>query len=189
VSDDIRDVRRKIRGIPTMYRGILMRSRNEARWAAFFDILGWPWAYEPFDLDGYIPDFALRFDAGDLLVEVKSSGTTDDPEITEARAKIDRSGWDGEIMVVGAIPFDLDDRAPQPLLGLMRSKDRGVWIWDEARAFWCLSCGRSSILNAAGSWHCRRCGDGEGNAHVGTIERLDEHWAEACNRVQWRPGT
>lgn len=45
--------------IPTSYRGIQMRSRLEARWAAMFDLLGWEWEYEPFDLPGWIPDFAI----------------------------------------------------------------------------------------------------------------------------------
>ena len=43
--------------IPTMYRGIRMRSRLEAKWAYFMDGLGWKWEYEPIDLNGWIPDF------------------------------------------------------------------------------------------------------------------------------------
>lgn len=60
----------KIPGIPTMYSGIRFRSRLEARWAAFFSILGWKWEYEPFDLNGWIPDFALH-GRETVLVEVK----------------------------------------------------------------------------------------------------------------------
>jgi hypothetical protein len=45
--------------IPTRYGGVQFRSRLEARWAAFFDIVGWRWQYEPIDLDGWIPDFRL----------------------------------------------------------------------------------------------------------------------------------
>lgn len=56
--------------IPTMYNGVQFRSRLEARWAAFFDLCGWQWEYEPFDLNGWIPDFMLRGDR-DILVEVK----------------------------------------------------------------------------------------------------------------------
>jgi hypothetical protein len=48
-----------MRAIPTMYGGVQFRSRLEARWAAFFDIAGWRWQYEPIDLDGWIPDFRL----------------------------------------------------------------------------------------------------------------------------------
>lgn len=43
--------------IPTRYRNTNFRSRLEARWAAFADLAGWQWRYEPIDLDGWIPDF------------------------------------------------------------------------------------------------------------------------------------
>ena len=60
-----------IKAIPTTYAGVNFRSRLEARWAAFFDLCGWKWDYEPFDLDGWAPDFLLRAELCDLLVEVK----------------------------------------------------------------------------------------------------------------------
>ncbi len=47
------------KAIPTLYRGVQFRSRLEAKWAAFFDAMGWPWQYEPFDLAGWIPDFLI----------------------------------------------------------------------------------------------------------------------------------
>ena len=46
--------------IPTVYKGVQMRSRLEARWAAVFDALGAKWEYEPFDLNGWIPDFLVH---------------------------------------------------------------------------------------------------------------------------------
>ena len=60
--------------IPTLYRGIQFRSRLEARWAACFDGLGWRWDYEPLDLNGWIPDFALDFPCRfrrPIIVEIK----------------------------------------------------------------------------------------------------------------------
>ena len=63
-------------GIPTVYRGVRFRSRLEAKWAAFFDIFRWKWEYEPFDLDGWIPDFALN-NAHEVLVEVKPTCSID----------------------------------------------------------------------------------------------------------------
>lgn len=50
----------RIAAIPTMYAGVQFRSRLEARWAAFFDIVGLKWDYEPFDLAGWIPDFKVH---------------------------------------------------------------------------------------------------------------------------------
>ena len=52
----------------TRYNGVVFRSRLEAKWAAFFDLLQWDWEYEPIDLDGWTPDFRLF---GRVLVEVK----------------------------------------------------------------------------------------------------------------------
>lgn len=60
-----------IKAIPTAYAGVNFRSRLEARWAAFFDLCEWKWDYEPFDLEGWAPDFLLRTVLGPVLVEVK----------------------------------------------------------------------------------------------------------------------
>ena len=52
-----------MKAIQTKYNGCLFRSRLEARWAIFLDVLGIKWRYEieGFDLDGewYLPDFWL----------------------------------------------------------------------------------------------------------------------------------
>jgi len=64
---------------PTRYDGVLFHSRLEARWAAFFDLSGWMWQYEPIDLKSWTPDFYVKFNCGhsectgyhDLYVEVK----------------------------------------------------------------------------------------------------------------------
>jgi NTP pyrophosphatase (non-canonical NTP hydrolase) len=63
-----------IDAIPTEYNGYIFRSRLEARWAVFFDTIGWKYEYEPetFRLDDgryYLPDFYLP--QQDLYVEVK----------------------------------------------------------------------------------------------------------------------
>ena len=68
-----------IKAHPTFYKDVLFRSRLEARWAAFFDLAGWEWEYEPIDLEGWSPDFRVSFPCGHsecngshvLLVEVK----------------------------------------------------------------------------------------------------------------------
>lgn len=64
---------------PTKYSDVMFRSRLEARWAAFFDLCEFEWQYEPVDLDGWTPDFYLKFPCGhsscggyhSLFVEVK----------------------------------------------------------------------------------------------------------------------
>lgn len=54
----------KLVPIETSYGDVLFRSRLEARWAVFFDLLGVKWLYEPegFVLPSgarYLPDFFL----------------------------------------------------------------------------------------------------------------------------------
>jgi hypothetical protein len=67
----------KIRAIPTLYKNVQFRSRLEARWAAFFDLLGWKWDYEPIDLQGWAPDFLIKLPIADVYVEVKPVETTE----------------------------------------------------------------------------------------------------------------
>lgn len=70
----------QIKAIETVYKGYRFRSRLEARWAVFFDALGYEWKYEPegFELDDgsgdlyrYLPDFYLP--DSETWVEVKGS--------------------------------------------------------------------------------------------------------------------
>lgn len=49
---------------PTFYNGVWFRSRLVAQWACFFDLAGWTWEYEPIDLDGWTPDFRVKFSCG-----------------------------------------------------------------------------------------------------------------------------
>jgi hypothetical protein len=87
------------RGIPTLYRGVQYRSRLEAKWAAMFDLLGWEYQYEPFDLEGWIPDFLLT--RAKVLIEVKPVTTLPldiQTEITLTTPK------DYEALILGCVP-------------------------------------------------------------------------------------
>jgi len=161
-----------------MFRGVWMRSRTEARWAAMFERLGWKWSYEPFDLMGYVPDFMLDLGATRLLCEVKAT----DEDFALAESKIETSGWEHPALIVG---HDVDRHT----CGRIRSWDGVDFSWGQARFFWCISCQQHSVLDDDGDWRCRRCGDGRGNSHVGDFE-VDEMWASVGNAVQWKgPGT
>jgi len=75
---------------PTVYKNTEFRSRLEARWAAFFDLLGWRWQYEPYDLNGWTPDFIVYGSKNRyILFEVKPF--LDDGLIEEYRIKIESS--------------------------------------------------------------------------------------------------
>lgn len=163
------------KGIETMYRGVLMRSRTEARWAALFDELEWDWTYEPFDCFGWIPDFNIKFPTGNMLVEVKAT----DEDFPDAQKKINRAAYDGTVLIVG---HDIDGNT----CGRIRDWSDGIRQWCVAEFFMCLSCGSPSVLASEGDWKCRACGDGYGNAHVGQFD-ITSAWTKAGNRVQWKP--
>lgn len=174
-----------IAGIPTEYRNVMFRSRLEARWARFFDAVRWPWIYEPIDLNNYVPDFILQFEAP-LLLEVKPA--LDPNFMRPAEDKIDRSGWHAEAVVVGADIWELHRAAP--LLGRIGelSEVPGERTWGEARMFYCLDCKSVSIYSDDGSWRCRKCLADRGRHHwSGVPHDLAEFWIRAANDVQWKP--
>lgn len=168
----------RIAAIPTTFAGVRFRSRLEAKWAAFFDAVEWPWEYEPHDLDGYVPDFLLRLPFGSVAVEVKPiawDDTRSDAEvIDEARRKF--LAWDGPALIVGAFV--------QERFGELRDDA----IWTPAATFRCLDCGRPSFCAEDNAWICRvnGCDGGRRIIDVAGFDRVATFRA-AANRVQWRP--
>lgn len=177
------ELRRAVPAIATMYNGTLFRSRLEARWAAMFDALKWPWEYEPIDLDYYIPDFILLFEASHVAVEVKPE--TEIANLRKHAMAAVQAGWRKEVLALGATLFEGDKVGicAEPIGG-------GEYITGPARLFYCIDCGTESFLNDDHGWHCRSCGCYAGNAHVGDADpaEISNLWKQSGNRVQWRPG-
>jgi hypothetical protein len=121
----------RIKAVPTVYRGIRMRSRLEARWAAFFDLCNWRWRYEPYLLPGWLPDFELKMFGSafpTVLVEVKPICFFGDPSFWGAEldhpeiAKI--HGHYKDVVVLGSGPSsDTDIGEPFPSLGVWLAAD------------------------------------------------------------------
>lgn len=103
-----------IKAKPTLYKGIEFRSRLEARWAAFFDLLEWKWEYEPCDFNGWYPDFVIfgKVDYGksgrNIYVEVKPI-IEFSREVGNRMANSLPDSFNGEAILVGQRPFDIDD--------------------------------------------------------------------------------
>lgn len=94
---------------PTVYRGVQMRSRLEARFAAILDSDGFEWTYEPrayASQDGqYLPDFEV----GNGLIEVKP--TIELAILAMERMQIVRAS-DTKAVLVIACPFGMFIQKP-----------------------------------------------------------------------------
>lgn len=193
-----------IKAISTTYKGINFRSRLEARWAAFFDLMGWRWDYEPLDFDGWIPDFILHGAKERVLVEVKpiftahedlfqevsrqalSANSRDDILVLGAHIIEDRCchggvafGWLGEFISAGQTICgdDLVDVGPLHDWGHAAPHDGG---------------GKIGFCHEFMSYGNRITGYWSGDSGVGG-SHLDRAilraWKDAGNTVQWKPST
>lgn len=172
-------------GIPTTYKSTRFRSRLEARWAAFFDLLGWSWVYEPFDGDGWIPDFLIEGPAP-VLIEV---GPCIDRPDYETKAE---DGANRHVLmptlVLGVSPTpSFDPEWLHPTAGLL-TRD-GEWDVTSSTARWaaCHVCREFGVYHTTGSFRLRPCGDHDGDNHLGYLasSELSHLWRLAGNDVQW----
>lgn len=187
----MRGIKYSLKAIPTTYNGIMMRSRLEARWAAFFDACGWPWTYEPFDLNGWAPDFQLNF-VRPVLVEVKPH--TDHllgrvfRDITAPIVAIPNSP---RVLLVGAQPRStlIGDGFSGSLIGwgtdyeLLQEGNREI---EET----CLTAcrGHVGLSRVYGHSTCFVCASQKHPARRGrTSSQHQKPWAKACNATQWHP--
>lgn len=77
---------------PTIYKGVAMRSRHEATFAAYLDALNLTWEYEPCafgsEVGQYLPDFRVTTRSGATwYVETKGPEIID-PELLQRRMEI-----------------------------------------------------------------------------------------------------
>lgn len=106
----------QIKAIPTVYKGVVMRSRLEARWASMLDALRWHWDYEPDLQAGFvIPDFILSGFAHPIVLECKPALTVE--ELAEyRRALVDKlRGWLVDDVMREIRELDADTESPVEL--------------------------------------------------------------------------
>lgn len=165
--------------IPTKYNGVQFRSRLEAKWAAFFDLVEWDWKYEPLDLMGYIPDFVISFRNSRFIFEVKPNSTDDEHSATIK--KIYHSGWDGFSAISFESPVEYDSGTSigigfhkslevtgQLIVGMCLSCDTSIAIFAGCRIPTCPNCGRIDRI-------AKR-----------QYRLINDRWIAACNEVQWK---
>lgn len=180
-----------MKSIPTKYNGTQFRSRLEARWAAFFDLLNWRWEYEPFDCDGWIPDFQLFGAQQQMLVEVKPTVELL-PDIIAEMERVAPKNTYAMMLAGSSIESEILGSA-----GWIRCFDPNThqeWL---SRSIWQNKFDRSKfdmIIESVGPnsnpsgffWRENfRTGE-ESGWDVYTGEVVQKLWREAGNRVQWR---
>jgi hypothetical protein len=186
------------------YAGTVFRSRLESRWAAFFDLAGWYWEYEPPETGGWIPDFLLIGAKQVTKVEVKPiEWITDALEVTDRSdlakvknylAEATPCDAGAEVLVLGAYPYFNGDG---PMLGTFLSMGWGTTTGDDVSwNVW----SDPAVLRAGydpfkldfhawdGAWNYRIGGQHDGDHHLLECEVNDvvQMWREAGNLVQWR---
>jgi hypothetical protein len=168
--------------IKTMINGTLFRSRLEAKWATFFNLLGWKYEYEPYDLDGWIPDFVL-LGADEILVEVKPYLALEDfdtSKIFNAMQKTEKSLK--EILLVG-LSLHPSESFDGCSIG---------WLYDRNCSFDQSVInhyhGNYGFIHSSGSWVDRITGlyDGDALLNIPTYNDILSIWKQAGNEVQWK---
>lgn len=87
-----------MKAIQTSYSGYKFRSRLEAKWAVFFDLMGFDWVYEPegFELGNemrYLPDFKVTSrDGNPYWYEVKADNVKVDVKVEAFRKALNACG-------------------------------------------------------------------------------------------------
>lgn len=172
----------KIPGKETRWKGITFRSRLEAKWAVFFDLLGLEWQYEPVELGAWTPDFLLRGSERSIYVEVKP--------IThfERVAKMDTVP--GEHLLVGTAPFSPKVWSRFVSLGWWHGHNASVEPVDDGTEAVLIGIeGRFrtewGIMSDVGWYMDRISGQSDGDHHIRSAPAdANDLWRDACGIVR-----
>jgi hypothetical protein len=145
-----------------MYGGTNYKEYRTARWAAFFDRLGWKYTATPAGLVDFTLQFKNKVDVYILDGCPFHRLHTDERAVTHVNRERD-------LLLLGAAPLFDGDRV---ILGrLHEGTTRPSWDadWDDAPAFGCTECDAVSFYHPIGSFHCRvnLCHDGD--HHLGGV--------------------
>lgn len=176
------------KGIPTIgVRGIQFRSRIEAQWAYIFEKLEWNWEYEPIDLEGYIPDFIIKFDDDEILIEIKGDINIW-KNYEEHKNKIIKSGWKKPFAILGSIYKNSKNRDVNcHIIGIVCHFVKSINKWYDDNLII-----RKERYNKKERWFIRGeqglydiCG-GDWKDTIDTKTDFQNIWVEAKNKVQWK---
>ena len=199
-----------VKAIETKYAGTIFRSRLEARWAAFFDVLRWSWIYEPFDLDGWFPDFLLKPvspNRAGILVEVKPISEFCKDTANQIEKALFKTNNELEPMLVGLEPIFHDETWENwegSKIGWLAKRcadpyceaESDVWAWGRAPLRDFLEPQKNLDTNGGLlADFCHEEQDYTGrmtNYHEGNVGYMSPnicryYWGEACNKVKYQP--
>ena len=193
MGDEVSKQGEKMNAIPTKYRGRNYRSRLEARWAAFFDMVGWTYEYEPIDFNGWIPDFAI-IGKEVLFVEVKPVFHCAESVFVKAARAIKGTNYQcNEVLLLGCTVFNWMDCVSIGWLGenLLSLPDYDL---EEEGHFFSINnaiCTREKssigLSHCSGSYVDRISGRYTGSLIGADSWMISEHWQKSGNPTQWKP--
>jgi hypothetical protein len=141
---------------PTTYRGVNFRSELEAAWAAFFDLRGIEWEYEPLLQSSWIPDF---------LIKLKHDDETETYACAEVRPFDCQKQWEAEPNLLEKIRDASPEGRVVILLGV------SSWIPTASYIFNCFpQTGQATLEEMS-------FGDED--------SRMSEDWTRARTAVRW----
>ena len=176
------DIPPPIQAIPTLYQGRLFRSRLEAKWAAWFDLVHWKWDYETLDLEGWAPDFVLMGYRGPIYVEIKPviPGIQTDQFSKAKRSSVRHSA---DILLLGMCPINLKNGYT---IGVCNEADDGD-MWGLALGKHACPGIRIGYCSTDGWWGDRITGEFDRLPGGLVSEDVMRLWGEAGTAVQWTP--
>lgn len=158
-----------MKAIETVYKGYRFRSRLEARWAVYLDVIGWQWDYEPegFEFaDGtrYLPDFKVNC-SEPFWIEVKGP----EPSIYEM-AQAEKLVEGTKLPLVWAVGLPTPEDVSGGLL---------AFHWEEPTSYNRLPAGRVGTGSASIDSYCHLKWNRIG-WYMGSLDMLDSHTVDAC---------
>jgi hypothetical protein len=169
-----------IPSIPTIYNSRRYRSRLEARWAAYFDILGLDHEYEPSDLGGWSPDFLIRTSGIPVLAEVKPIVEPDEDTCLRMVENAKKAKFSGSLLLLGVSPFKATETPHSAIAIGWIGTIAGDWF----EGIFSTYLGNLDIMGCTPVQEIAYVWD-ESADYISGPSML-RAWATASNVVQWR---
>lgn len=172
-----------LRAIPTIYKGVRLKSRLEGDVAFLIDNLGYEWLYEPqsYLLENgihYLPDFYLP--KLKLFIECRGYETDKGEAQISGFAKMIADGKIGQDLIKQPkIPqgvcnehIDYFVIGPDKCTFYECTVRYGVSKNEDVTLCECKKCKRWFFVGTIGSYQCRNCGEWDGDNHISDMRWL-----------------